>query len=368
MLVSRIGSLRSSVRKQSFELGTHNGVSFAAFCNAVSKAGLNSKCYAIDSWEGDQHAGQYGEEVFSDISDFATKNFPSIAILWRLYFDVAISRFAPKSIDILHIDGLHTYEAVSNDFHSWRSKLSDRGVVLFHDTHVQGSGFGVWRLWGELCQIYPHFNFTHSAGLGIIAVGSEIPPALAPLFEIERTEAGAHVRNTFDAASKTAQVVGSSKKKSEAERYLATIPDGRKNIALNCFTIQSSVEPGTLPAAFGAVDGVRTGHYGFHTAFESKPWWILDLGSEQDLDEVVVYNRLDADCRSRAGRLLISLASDGRSWRPVFHHEGPAFGGLDGAPLRLPLLRERARYVKLSLPGMQFLHLDQVEVYSPYRL
>ena len=36
--------------------------------------------------------------------------------------------------------------------------------------------------------------------------------------------------------------------------------------------------------AAGAVDGIKTGQWGFHTAHESNPWWQVDLGEITPVD------------------------------------------------------------------------------------
>ena len=49
------------------ELGTQYGDSYCAFCQAVKENNLNTCCYAFDTWEGDAHAGYYGEEVMAGL-------------------------------------------------------------------------------------------------------------------------------------------------------------------------------------------------------------------------------------------------------------------------------------------------------------
>lgn len=179
------------------ELGTHAGVSYSAFCMEVKTSGLRTKCFAIDTWEGDDQAGRYLESVFENFQKFDAANFSEFSTLLRSSFDDALANFADGSIDLLHIDGLHTYEAVSHDFNSWHSKLSDRAVVLFHDIGERKNGFGVWKLWDELKDRYPHFDFAHEHGLGVLAVGGSAPQDVLDLCRLEAPLAS-KVRERFE--------------------------------------------------------------------------------------------------------------------------------------------------------------------------
>jgi hypothetical protein len=149
------------------ELGTHYGISFFTFCQAMQDGGLEGDCVAVDTWEGDAHSGSYSEEVYQVVSGFAKQY--RCARLIRDTFDGAVSQFEDESIDLLHIDGLHTWEAVKHDFESWLPKLSPHGVVLFHDIDVKIADFGVYLFWDELKREIPyHLEFHHSAGLGVL--------------------------------------------------------------------------------------------------------------------------------------------------------------------------------------------------------
>lgn len=111
----------------------------------------------------------------------------------------------------------------------------------------------------------------------------------------------------------------------------------------------------------GAVDGEITGSYGFHTADEPNPWWMVDLGRNYPLRQIRVFNRIDC-CAERARTLGIYVSSDGRNWELVYQNPGTVFGGKDGNPLVVDLRGHSGRYVKLQLNETNYLHLDEVEI------
>ncbi len=211
------------------ELGTHHGASYLGVCQAVRHCDLDTKCHAVDTWAGDEHSGLYGEEVLQQLRELHDRRYSSFSSLLRMTFDEALSCFDDGSIDLLHIDGLHTYEAVRHDFESWLPKLSDRAVVLFHDTMVRERGFGVWRLWSELQDRYPSFEFQHSHGLGVLLVGKQQVPSLQALASLHGAPQATVVQRLFEALGDrvvTAQHASNAERfgdiaRGEAKRHLA---------------------------------------------------------------------------------------------------------------------------------------------------
>lgn len=338
------------------ELGTHNGASYFSFCNAIERLGLDARAVAVDTWEGDPQAGFYDNSVYEGVSRFNDR-FSRFSTLKRNFFDDVVGSFEDGSIDLLHIDGLHTYEAVRHDYETWKPKLSPRAVVLFHDTCAYIEGYGVHTFWDELMREERGFNFHHSAGLGVLVHGADASDAIKALCSVpDQSAEASRIRETFELFSGIAKTLG-------LEAIAQALPHRGENLALHCRASQSSYYSTNAETPQGAVNGLRNGHFGFHTDHEDRPWWRLDLGARKAFDEIRVFNRLDPYCAERSRTIEISISDDGLVWDTVYSHDGSIFGGIDGHPLSFVREGMEARYILLRLREPNFLHLDEVEIY-----
>jgi Methyltransferase domain len=155
------------------ELGVDRGESYFAFCQAVVEHQTGARCFGVDTWCGDQHAGEYDETTFAQVCEHNRAYYESFSTLLRCQFDEAVLRFEDQSIDILHLDGLHTEDAIRHDLDSWIPKVRSGGLLLLHDVRVRSKGFGVWKIWDELQQQSRSWTFEDGPGLGVW----QIPPA-----------------------------------------------------------------------------------------------------------------------------------------------------------------------------------------------
>ncbi len=149
------------------ELGTDRGESYFAFCQSARENGTGTRAFAIDHWQGDSHVGSYDDTTFAEVSAHNLKYYREFSTLLRSSFDEALERFAPESIDLLHLDGHHTEEAARHDVEWWLPKLRPGGILLLHDVAVRGRDFGVWKVWAELRKRGRAFAFAGPPGLGI---------------------------------------------------------------------------------------------------------------------------------------------------------------------------------------------------------
>jgi predicted O-methyltransferase YrrM len=155
--------------KEIVDLGVDYGYSTFVFAKAASQNGFGTVT-GIDSFEGDGFAGV--RDTYAYVTQWIEDvGFTNINLIKGYFNDVA--SVWTKPIDILHIDGFHSYEAVSNDYHTWSKFVRDEGVILFHDICVNNPAFGVIYFFREL-EDGRKLYFVESYGLGIITKSEEL--------------------------------------------------------------------------------------------------------------------------------------------------------------------------------------------------
>jgi len=182
------------------ELGVHNGFSYFVGCQAIKECQLDCESFAVDHWLGDAQTGFYDDNIFQGVVKLNQK-YSDFSNLLKMSFDDALDQFQNSSIDLLHIDGFHSYESVKKDFESWLIKMSPNAIILLHDIHVRRNTFGVYLFWEELKKVYKTIEFVGSHGLGVVFLG-EIPERkVAQLFEISESGEFSQVQGTFGSIS-----------------------------------------------------------------------------------------------------------------------------------------------------------------------
>ena len=190
------------------ELGGPPGQSFFAFCQAVKNLRLQSRCYGIPGKGKNRYPSFNGEDVFERARK-QNESYAAFSTLMLSTSDDALPQFADASIDLLHIDGCQSYASVKHHFESWRSKLSERAVVLFHETNVRERGFGVFKLWSELSAHFTAFEFLHGRGLGVLGYGPSLPKAMTKFFAATKDANQANeIRDVYARLGNTLQAEG----------------------------------------------------------------------------------------------------------------------------------------------------------------
>jgi hypothetical protein len=114
----------------------------------------------------------------------------------------------------------------------------------------------------------------------------------------------------------------------------------------------------TVPA--GAVDGSKSGQYGFHSALEDSPWLSVDLGTRYKVNTVKVYGRGDG-YYDQSIPLALELSEDGTNYHQVAERAEP-FSSSD--PWVVKSVGQVAQFVRVHTLRHSYLVLGELEVYG----
>jgi len=124
------------------EIGSYLGASSCFLAAAAKETGAH--LYCVDTWQNDAMS-EGSRDTFDEFLENTRSLKGWITPLRGRSTEVA-SIFS-KPIDLLFIDGDHSYEAVRSDLDVWLPKVKDGGVVVFHDYGwAAGVRQAVWEL------------------------------------------------------------------------------------------------------------------------------------------------------------------------------------------------------------------------------
>lgn len=158
------------------EIGSARGLSACLIGKALKENGFG-KLYAIDphvqtNWNDTNSIDTFGV-MQANLARFGVQNYVEII----REFSTKVAPDWDKPIDLLFIDGDHSYEGVKSDWEGFSRHIKPFGLVIFHDTtwdyHSDHPSFrpdlGVHKFLDELRrQGYPIVTIDQYCGLSIV--------------------------------------------------------------------------------------------------------------------------------------------------------------------------------------------------------
>jgi len=120
------------------------GVSRGRFARKIHEIVAPRQFHLIDPWAHQVESGyvadlnnvaqaEQDERYHSVLKLFDQQIADGSVIVHRAYSSIAAKEIPDKSLDLIYIDGDHTYEAVRSDLALYSEKITDTGLILGHD-------------------------------------------------------------------------------------------------------------------------------------------------------------------------------------------------------------------------------------------
>jgi predicted O-methyltransferase YrrM len=114
------------------EIGSYLGAS-TAFLAAVASVG-GGHLHAVDTWQNDAMGIEPAEDTFQRFLE-NTRQFEHLITKHRGRAEHLAGEVPP--VDLLFIDGDHSYEGVTQNLKDYAGKIKPGGVLLLHDFNVE---------------------------------------------------------------------------------------------------------------------------------------------------------------------------------------------------------------------------------------
>jgi predicted O-methyltransferase YrrM len=122
------------------EIGVFEGVNTVTIASSINDSG---KLYAIDPF----FKGRLGICYYEKIAKMNLKRnkvFSKVQVL-PMFSQDAVDK-VPVAPDFIFIDGDHSVEGITRDWHDWSARLKPGGIIALHDTSIPAHDSSVERL------------------------------------------------------------------------------------------------------------------------------------------------------------------------------------------------------------------------------
>jgi predicted O-methyltransferase YrrM len=180
-ILQLLDSIQSRPPKYILEIGTSNGGTLFL----LSRVATEDACVISIDLPLGPYGGGYPAWKRLFYKSFARKDQVIRLIRADSHEPVAQKKveaiLQANRIDLLFIDGDHTYEGVRADFEMYEPFVKEGGMIVFHDivSHRWEHDCGVDRFWDEIRNSHEHLEFIENpnqgwAGLGLILKGGSV--------------------------------------------------------------------------------------------------------------------------------------------------------------------------------------------------
>lgn len=180
-ILQLLNVIQSKPPKYVLEIGTSNGGTLFL----LSRVATEDACMISIDLPFGAYGGGYPAWKRPFYKSFAQKDQTIRLIRADSHEQVTQEKVAAilqvNKIDLLFIDGDHTYEGVKKDFDMYGPLVKDGGMIVLHDivSHRQVHGCGVDKYWDEIKNKQTHREFIENqdqqwAGIGLIIKGDPV--------------------------------------------------------------------------------------------------------------------------------------------------------------------------------------------------
>ena len=141
---SLLHNLTSNVEGKIVELGNREGLGILSIYDALS---ANSELYTLDIVDDVRFIN---DKIKSDSRVHILNDFNSLDV------DRIENTFEKKSISMIFLDTIHTYEQVTQEFKLWEPYMKDDCIMLIDDIRDYMPGRTKWRFHTELDYTYKY--------------------------------------------------------------------------------------------------------------------------------------------------------------------------------------------------------------------